>query len=378
MSKTARLGAFIFVALAIFAVVIFLIGEKQFLFSRTYLLKATFDNVAGLDAGAPVRAGGVRIGTVEKIQLPSRPGEKILIEMQLTESTQSVLRKDSVAAIETEGLLGSKYLEITFGSAQGEPLRNGDMVATRPPLDYADIARKASATIDTAKAAIESAKEAIDSSHTAISNLNTATDDVKSITGKIDRGEGTIGAFVNDKAMFENINATTASLREMVGEAKTGVVSFQENMEALKHNFFFRGFFKDRGYFASADLTKYAVDRLPSEAPLKKYILAGKDLFDGPETAKLDKEKLLDEVGKFLAYTGPKGTSEENLTLSQARAAVVRQYLVEKFNVDDTRIRTLGQGEEKDANAKSEGHVEIYIYGGEPSRVVEAKTEGQK
>jgi hypothetical protein len=263
------------------------------------------------------------------------------------------------------------------------------MVATRPPLDYADIARKASATIDTAKAAIESAKEAIDSSHTAISNLNTATDDVKSITGKIDRGEGTIGAFVNDKAMFENINATTASLREMVGEAKTGVVSFQENMEALKHNFFFRGFFKDRGYFASADLTKYAVDRLPSEAPLKKYILAGKDLFDGPETAKLDKEKLLDEVGKFLesnphkaviivAYTGPKGTSEENLTLSQARAAVVRQYLVEKFNVDDTRIRTLGQGEEKDANAKSEGHVEIYIYGGEPSRVVEAKTEGQK
>lgn len=384
MSRTARLGAFIFAALLIFGITVFLIGEKRFLFSPTYRLTATFDNVVGLDEGAPVRAGGVRIGTVQKILLPSRPAEKILIEMQLEDSTRKVIRKDSVVSIETEGLLGSKYMEITFGSAQGEMLRDGDMLASRPPLDYADIARKASLTIDTAKEAIESAKDAIDMSKAAIGNVTDATEDVKIITDKINKGEGTIGAFVNDRSTFDNINAATVAMREIVGEAKTGVVSFQENMEALKHNFFLRGFFKDRGYFDSSDLTKYAVDRLPSSTPIKKYVISDKDLFDKETTAKLDKEKLLNEVGKYLesnrygavivvAYTGSKGVQEENLKLSQARAAVVRQYLIEKFNVDDARIRTLGQGEDKTANASKEGRVEILIYGDDGNRVVEVK-----
>ncbi len=383
MSRTARLGAFIFAALLIFAVTVFLIGEKRFLFSPTYHLKATFDNVAGLDEGAPVRAGGVRIGTVEKIRLPSRPGEKIQIEMQLADSTHAVIRKDSMAAIETEGLLGSKYLEITFGSAQGEAVRDGDMLPSRPPLDYADIARKASATIDTTKAAIDSAKDAIDSAKIAIGNLNDATSDVKSITGKIDNGEGTIGAFVNDKKTFENINAATASMREMVDEAKTGVVSFQENMEALKHNFLLRGFFKDRGYFDSSDLTRYAIDRLPEATPLKKFVITSKDLFDKPDNAKLDKEKLLNEVGKYLennhfgvvvivAHTGMQGTKEQNLKLSQARSMVVRQYLAENFKIDDARIRTLGLGEATQGEVA--GSLEILIYAQDTNgRVAEVK-----
>ncbi len=387
MSRVIRLGAFIFAALLIFGAAVFLIGEKQFLFSPTYRLKANFDNVAGLDAGAPVRAGGVRIGTVEKIQLPRHPTEKVMIEMQLEEATQSVIRKDSVAAIETEGLLGSKYLEISFGSAQGESLRDGDTLQTRPPMDYADIARKAGNTIESAKQAIDSAKDAIDMSKAAIGNLTTATGDVKSITSKINDGEGTIGAFVNDRKTFENINAMTGSLREVVDEAKTGVVSFQENMEALKHNFLLRGFFKDRGYFDSADLTRYAIDRLPEGTPSKKFLITNKDLFDKPDNAKLDKEKLLNEAGKYLesnefgfvvivVHTGSQGSKEENLKLSQARAAVVRQYLAETFKIDDSRIRTLGLGESAQSETGKEGSLEVLIYARDGNgRTAEAKAK---
>ena len=387
MSRTIRLGAFIFAALLIFSAAIFLIGQKQFLFSPTYRVKANFDNVAGLDEGAPVRAGGVRIGTVNHIRLPNRPTEKVSIEMQLDDSTQAVIRKDSVVAIETEGLLGSKYMEISFGSANGEKLRDGDTLPSRPPLDYADIARKASNTIDSAKAAIDSAKTAIDMSKTAIGNLTVATDDVRSITDKINNGQGTIGAFVNDRQTFDNINAMTGSLREVVTEAKTGVVSFQENMEALKHNFLLRGFFKDRGYFDSANLTRYALDRLPSETPSKRFVITDKNLFDKPTTAKLDKEKLLNEAGKYLeandfgaviivAQTGAQGSKEENLKLSQARAAAIRQYLGEHFEIDDTNIRTLGQGESAASEVGKEGKVEILIYGKDSMlRVTETKAK---
>ena len=61
MSTKIRLGAFVFIALAAFALMVFWIGDRQSIFSRTYRISAPFDNVAGLEEGAPVRAGGVRI-----------------------------------------------------------------------------------------------------------------------------------------------------------------------------------------------------------------------------------------------------------------------------------------------------------------------------
>jgi hypothetical protein len=125
MSSKVRLGGFILAALVAFGVMVFLLGDKQFLFSSTYDVNTQFENVAGLDQGAPVRAGE-------------------------------------------------------------------------------------------------------------------ASNSLKSITGKIDSGQGTIGGLVNDRALYQNLNKTVA-------QAKEGVTSFQEDMEALKHNFLLRGFFNKRG-----------------------------------------------------------------------------------------------------------------------------------
>src|SRR5438552_619894 len=128
MSSTARLGAFIIVALLAFGFMVFLLGDKQLLFSRTYRINAPFDNVAGLEEGAPVRAGGVRIGTVKSIQLPHKPEDKINVELDLADSTHDVIKKDSIATIETEGLLGNKYIAVSFGSSDAEQARNGDTI----------------------------------------------------------------------------------------------------------------------------------------------------------------------------------------------------------------------------------------------------------
>ena len=118
MSRAARLGAFIIATLAILVVGIFIIGSKQYLFSSTYQLKAQFDNVVGLDDGADVRVGGVHRGTVHNIVLPHKPGEKVTVVMDLAKSTHEIIKQDSVATIETEGLLGNQYMAISFGSAR--------------------------------------------------------------------------------------------------------------------------------------------------------------------------------------------------------------------------------------------------------------------
>src|SRR5580693_3467427 len=103
MSRTFRLGAFIVGTLLILAAGVFLIGDKEFLFSSTFLLKAEFKNVAGLTAGADVRVGGLREGTVQRIELPGRPEEKVTVVMKMHDSTGDIIRKDSVATIKTEG-----------------------------------------------------------------------------------------------------------------------------------------------------------------------------------------------------------------------------------------------------------------------------------
>lgn len=369
MSSNVRLGAFIFVALIAFATIVFWIGDRQSLFSQTYRLGTPFENVAGLEEGAPVRVGGVHIGKVAHIILPSQPDDKIKVEMDLENPTRNVIKKDSIASIETEGLLGSKYVSVSFGSVDAEQVRDGDTIESRRPVDYADVAKKASEMLETAR-------DAIDSSKVAIGNVNDASADLKSITGKIDSGRGTIGALLNDQSVYRSLNDT-------VYEAKAGATSFAENMEALKHNFLLRGFFKKRGYFDSSELTSNAVSKLPNRPPIKRFTFDGKALFDKPGSSKLSKEKLLNQVGAFLesnpyglavvtAETSATGTKEENLKLAQARAMVVRQYLAQKFKVDDSRLKTLGVGESPGQTPG--GDVSIVVYpGGPDTRVIQAK-----
>lgn len=359
MSRLARVGAFVFVALLMLFGGIFLIGDQQFLFSRTYRIWAPFDNVAGLANGAEVRVGGVRKGTVDHIRMPQSPTEKMLVAVDLEKSTDKVVKKDSQASIETEGLLGNKYLAISFGSDKGQPIRDGDTITSVPPQELSDIIKKVNTMMDTANLALK--------------NVDGATANVKSITEKINRGEGTVGALINDRQVYNQVSAATVDVRETVAQAKVGVTAFQENMQALKQNWFFRGFFNDRGYQDSTELTAHQIAKLP-EGPFARKFIYDEGLFDKPDSAKLKNEKALNQVGEYLeknpfslavivGYLGQTGDKQENLVLSQARAMVVRKHLVENFKMDDSKIKTSGMGEaEKPSEDGKLSRIEIVVY----------------
>jgi phospholipid/cholesterol/gamma-HCH transport system substrate-binding protein len=360
MSRAARLGAFIVATLAILAAGVFIIGSKQYLFSSTYQLQAQFDNVVGLDAGGDVRVGGVHIGMVRKIVLPRRPGEKVTVIMDLGKSTHEIIKHDSVASIETEGLLGNQYLAISFGSVGTADVRDGDIIASQPPLEMSDLLKKTSGILD--------------SSQQAIQNATRATANLESISAKIDRGQGTAGALVNDKQLYSNLEQTTGALRNTMAQAQAGVTDFRENMEALKHNFFLRGYFKNRGYEDSAELAKNAIERLPHGAPMRAFTYSAKQLFDKHDSAKLKDQKSLNPGGEFLANNqfgfavvvasaGMEGDTQKDLVLTEARAMVVREYLVENFGFDDSQLKTLGMGKQTDANPDAGwGTVQIFVY----------------
>jgi len=361
MSRVARLGAFIVMTLAVLAAGVFIIGSKEYLFSPTYQLRTQFDNVAGLTTGADVEVGGVHSGTVRSITLPSNPRDKVTVVMQLDKaSTKDIVKKDSLASIETEGLLGNEYVAVSFGSDGQAAVQNGDTIDSIPPLQMSALLKEASGILD--------------SSQQAIKNTTLATAHLNSVSAKIDSGQGTVGALVNDKELYNNLQLSTATLHTTMLQAQTGVTDFQENMEALKHNFLLSGYFKKRGYEDEAALGANRIAGLPQEEPLKTFTYTAKQLFDKRDSAKLKHEKALNEAGKFLAdnefgvavvvaSTGKEGDAQQDQTLTDARAMVIREYLVGNFGFDDSGLKTLGEGKQADSNSDQDwGSIKIMIF----------------
>jgi outer membrane protein OmpA-like peptidoglycan-associated protein len=298
MSRAFRLGLFIVPTLLILAAGVFLIGEKRFMFRHTYRLEAEFQNVAGLNNGADVRVGGIHLGTVKYISLPSGPSGKLTVVMDLADSTKNIIRQDSVATIKTEGLLGDKFVEVSFGSEKARAIESGDTVKGETPVDFSDAALT------------------------------------------------------------------------VMNQSKTAVTAFAEDADALKQNFLFRGFFKERGYEDPTELKKNRVSQLPSQPSSKEFDYDVKDIFDKSDNAKLKNEKEFAEAGKFLeenkfrlaviAASIDIGDTEKDRKLTEARAKVVRDYLVQHFKFDDTRLKVIGLGKSKTATDASK--VEILIY----------------
>ncbi|MGA3188370.1 MAG: MlaD family protein [Bryobacteraceae bacterium] len=358
MSQNLRLGIFIIITLAILATGVFLIGSRESMFRSNYKVRADFDNVAGLDEGADVRVGGIRKGSVKNIKLPKQPDGKVVVLMDLAKETQSIVKMDSVASIKSEGMLGDKYIEISFGSMDAAQLRGGETIASQPPLDISDLFAKTNKILDTTQASMQ--------------NIQSATSNIDDISQKINHGQGTVGALINDRTIYNKASASVTAL--------------DEDMEALKHNFLLRGFFNKRGYVDSDELKKHEIAKLPPRTAEKSFKYDPKDIFDKPDAAKLKSKKMLNEVGQYLqgrkfgevvitASSGMKGDSSKDLVATQAQAMVVRNYLVQNFRLDDTRIKTMGLGKTEEAG--DNGKIEILIYPPEASTAA-AQTPGQK
>jgi len=341
MSRYFRVGLFLIATLAILAAGIFLIGSKDLRFGSKYLIKAEFPNVSGLQTGADVRVGGIHVGNVSGIVLPANPQGKITVMMQMEQSTHNLVNRGSTASINSEGLLGDKYVEVSFGVSGAAPIRSGDTIPSLPPVDIEDV--------------VKQANEVLQSTNEALQNVKSTTSNLDDVTSKINRGQGTVGALINSPKLYQHVNS--------------GVTAFQEDMEALKHNFLLRGFFKDRGYEDASELAKYRIARLPSTQPAARYLFDDSKMFD--KSAELRDKKALDRAGKYLEThrfglavvvdsEGARGDTDKDRTLSEARAMVVRDYLVGKFRVDDTRIKTLALG--KNDTLGTDPKLEIVAY----------------
>lgn len=297
----ARLGLFVFLGTVLIVIAILVIGNKDSLFSSTITVKSYFSEVEGLKTGAPVRLSGYDIGSVSDISLAPDTAGRVIVTMRIEESVINFIRLNSIASVGTEGLVGKKIVSITPGSAEFEVINDGGFIESNDPVNIGAIIAEAQGIMSNLKimtanfaeittrindgqgtvgkifnddalytsavALTKSADESLEkmtarldevSSYiidlgegltSIIGNVDSTMYSIKEIATKINNGEGALGALIADQAVYDSVKTIVDNLVETSEFASSGASKFAENMEALKHNWLFKSYFEERGYW---------------------------------------------------------------------------------------------------------------------------------
>ena len=130
-------GMFVVTGLACLSYLAVNIAKMNFLNAGFYELTAEFDNIAGLDGGAPVEIAGVPIGEVTKIELKDTVA---IVYMKIRDDV--TLRADDMAAIRTKGIIGERYIKIAPGGSSDHVAPGGKVNDTESAVEFEEIIGK--------------------------------------------------------------------------------------------------------------------------------------------------------------------------------------------------------------------------------------------
>jgi phospholipid/cholesterol/gamma-HCH transport system substrate-binding protein len=436
MSASSRIaiGIFVIGGILLFAVGLFWIGDRRQFFSDNMELFTEFKNVSGLSKGAKVRVSGLDAGEVLEIGIPPQPDARFRIRFRVVTEFKPILRANSVASIQNDGLVGNKFLQVDAGTSAATAVSAGTTIPSKEPVEIADLLGQANQTIKSANLAVDDIRTGITQTVSAVMDLERQTSGVMSNVGtQMDRfattgnriasdasgmltdlrqGKGSFGKLLNDDALynqlrdvasqgqmtianfkntsddlksittdlssrqlgakveeatntvnmlakealgtvrsFQNGDGTSPGLmsevRQTLGNANEAMSDLADDMEALKSNFLFRGFFNKRGFFDldSVTVKDYRDGRFMSDRQKVSEWLEGPDLFGvqgGREQITTQGRQKLDyAMTSFLKYSKSEpfvieswagtGTDPANVLRARERGIMVSDYLIKKF-----------------------------------------------
>src|ERR687891_2346677 len=115
-NKAAAVGAFVIVGVLLFGTGLFLIGDRRMIFEEHFEVYAEFSKISGLQNGATVRVAGMDAGEVETIHVPKGPASPFRVKLRVREALHPLIRLDSVASIQSDGLVGNKFVQVETSS----------------------------------------------------------------------------------------------------------------------------------------------------------------------------------------------------------------------------------------------------------------------
>jgi len=428
-------GIFVIAAIVLFGACLFLIGNQHKAFNRHVVFYTNFQNVDGLPKGSTVRVDGMDAGEVVNLQIPASPAQKFRLKMNVEERLHGLIREDSVVTVETEGLVGDKFVLIHSGTARAPEAPAESTLASKEPFDITKmleqaqgIMTQASTTITALDGTMKDVSGRLDTTlDTATGTLRTANGTIRNVDGvvlDVRNGKGTAGLLLEDKATatdvrqsIANVRQTTDKLNDTSARADSLLADVQtrqlipkmddtltsakaatqnlnqtseqinttlksafaqdqygedagtnlqqsltnlnqasgnltDDTEALKHEFFFKGFYKHRGYYNLDDLPadQYRSGQIFKSLPeTREWIDAG-SLFTtnqgGEEVLSANGRQNIDQaVGQLKEiYDKPliiegyasSGSPSDELVQSRRRATLVQTYLQLHYHLEPT------------------------------------------
>ena len=310
-SKYIKLGIFIVAGLALFVFALFYIGSKENLFTKTFDIYTVFKSVSGLTQGNNVQFAGINVGTVQSIDIIA--SDKVRVNMSIVNNVREFIKKDSEASINTDGLVGNKVLTISSGSLTSPSIESGDSLHSVKPVEIGDVLNNLNESTKQAQVIsielagimtkinegegtlgklvnnssiydnmdslmrsfagstskinhiLTQASTTIDLVASDISVLRGSVDlitrNVAEITTKINSSQSLVGTLLTDTVLANNIKGIMKNTNQTTANLEMGSFSFYQNMEALKHNFLFKGYFEDIGYWDKSKEEKNYISR---------------------------------------------------------------------------------------------------------------------
>jgi phospholipid/cholesterol/gamma-HCH transport system substrate-binding protein len=189
-SQKLRLGSFVLVGTILFIAGVYLVGQRQDMFKKTFTLSSYFQNVNGLQKGNNVRYSGINIGTVKNIVMIN--DSTIKVEMSIEEKIISHIKKNAIATIGSDGLVGNMIVNIVPGKGASEIIENENIIESYSKIGTDDI---------------------LNTLNTSTENAAILTSDLLKITNSIAKGKGTIGVLLNDTIMAQDLKQSISNLK---------------------------------------------------------------------------------------------------------------------------------------------------------------------
>jgi phospholipid/cholesterol/gamma-HCH transport system substrate-binding protein len=199
-----KVGLFIGIGLFIMFFIVFSISDI-YVFEKGYDFNVIFDYVNGITANAPVRLAGVHVGDVKDIAVYyDDEAAKTRVKINVWVKGDMRIERDAVARINTLGLLGEQYLEITPGTVN-RFLKSGDTIIGKSPVNVGLQMERISGLVED----ITEGKGTLGKLLTD----DTLYNDLEVIFGRLSRGEGTIGKLLVEEKVYDNIEDFTSDIK---------------------------------------------------------------------------------------------------------------------------------------------------------------------
>jgi phospholipid/cholesterol/gamma-HCH transport system substrate-binding protein len=185
------------------------------------------------------------------------------VGLRVQEKVRPFIKKGAIASISSEGLMGDKLVAISSGTGSKSPVNDGDTISTIEPMQ-----------LDRVMDRISSVAE----------NAEVITGELAGIVTQVNKGKGSVGRLLYSDSLAKSLEGTISEAKGTMRSAHKGAEGFSDNMEALKHNFLLRGYFKKK---EKAQKKAEEEEKKENKADEKLKKAKGKD----STTVKIEKEQ---------------------------------------------------------------------------------------